>query len=183
MGEGLARKASQYFRLVSLYSFLLDLTLGVILYFTRDQLARIFTTQEELIPLIKEGYFVMILILLTHGFAMVQAGAARGLGQLNMATGMVFFAFYVVSLPCAYLFAFPMKMGMIGLWWGVVAGSVSEVVLYFFFLRFWCDWKRLAVEISQRMQGSRSHSPNISIRKGELYEPMLTHAHSGKSAN
>lgn len=89
-----------------------------------------------------------------------------------MATGMVFFAFYVVSLPCAYLFAFTLKMGMVGLWWGVVAGSVSEVILYFFFLRFMCDWRRLAVEISEKMR-SRHISPNVSFKRIDLMEPML----------
>jgi MATE family multidrug resistance protein len=147
----------------------------LVVYFCRDILARVFTSQEELIPLIKDAYTVDILILLAHGFAMIQAGAVRGLGKLSMATGMVFFAFYVVSLPGAYFFAFTMEMGMVGLWWGVVVGSISEVILYFFFLRFWCDWKNLAIEISQRMQNSRHISPNVSIKKYDLMEPLVDH--------
>jgi len=62
-----------------------------------------------------------------------------------MATFMVFFSFYIISLPCAYIFAFPWEMGMVGLWWGIVAGAISEVLLYSIFLRYYCDWRLLAI--------------------------------------
>ena len=108
MGEGDSKKASMYYKLTALYSFLLDLALGLIIILFREQLARVFTTQEELIPMIKEAYIVMVLILLLHGMAMVQAGAVRGLGMLHTATWIVFFAFYFISLPAAYVLAFPL---------------------------------------------------------------------------
>ena len=71
MGEGLSRKASEYYKLIALYSFLLNLFLGILIFFSRENLARIFTSSEELIPMIKDAYFVDILILLAHGFAMI----------------------------------------------------------------------------------------------------------------
>jgi MATE family multidrug resistance protein len=72
----------------------------------------------------------MAVVLMLHGLAMIQAGAVRGLGMLELATWMVLIAFYFVALPSAYLFAFPLDMGMLGLWWGVVAGSIAEIILY-----------------------------------------------------
>lgn len=86
--------------------------------------------------------------------------------MLHTATYVVFFAFYFVSLPCAYAFAFPMEWGMIGLWCGVVVGSLAEVILYFFFLRFFCNWKLIAIEVSEKMK--ERYSPEISFRKNEL---------------
>ena len=84
--------------------------------------------------MVAEAYTPLLLILVIHGIAMVQAGAVRGLGMLELGSYMVLFAFYIVSLPVAYLFAFVFKMGMKGLWWGVVVGTISEVILYFIFL-------------------------------------------------
>jgi Na+-driven multidrug efflux pump len=72
--------------------------------------------------------------------------------MLELGNWVAFFAFYVVSLPCAYIFTFTLKMGMVGLWWGIVAGSLAEVVLYFFFLRFIANWRRLAKKISTQMK-------------------------------
>lgn len=88
--------------------------------------------------------------------------------MLQTATYVVFFAFYFISLPAAYLFAFPMEWGMIGLWYGIVVGSIIEVILYFILLRFFCNWDKLAVEISERMK--MKLTPNISMLRGEDHE-------------
>ena len=99
-------------------------------------------------------------------------------------------AFYFVALPGAYLFAFPMGIGMVGLWWGVVVGAIVEVVLYFLILSFACDWPELALKISKDSK-MKQITPNSSfvkmspdaIRKwerGSLKEPFLE---KGKSDN
>ena len=71
MGEGDHRKASKYFKIVALFSTILDILLAITIYFCREGLSRIYTNQDELIPMIKDAYVVMIYILLLHGFAMV----------------------------------------------------------------------------------------------------------------
>jgi Na+-driven multidrug efflux pump len=53
MGEGDSHKANKFFRLTFLYSFILNATIGMFIIYFREGLARIFTNQEELIPLIK----------------------------------------------------------------------------------------------------------------------------------
>lgn len=113
------------------------------------------------------GYLVMTVILMLHGLAMVQAGAVRGLGMLELATWMVLIAFYFVALPAAYLFTFPLGMGMIGLWWGVVAGALAEISLYIVILTFYCNWEKLAISISQELKLNRStsYSPNVSMNR------------------
>jgi Na+-driven multidrug efflux pump len=68
--------------------------------------------------------------------------------MLEMATWVVFFAFYFVSLPLAYYLAFPYKMQVMGLWYGIVGGSISEVILYFLFLKFVCNLDKIAVKIA-----------------------------------
>ena len=152
MGEGNHKKANQYFKLVAAFNFILNLLIAIIVYFCRDLLARVYTSNEELIPLISDAYTIMLFILMLHGLAMVQAGAARGLGMIDLANWVVFFAFYVVSLPAAYLFTFTWGMGMLGLWWGITLGSASEIILYCIFLKFMCDWKKLAGDISRKMK-------------------------------
>ena len=72
--------------------------------------------------------------------------------MLEVATWLVFFAFYVVSLPLAYYFTFVLEWGMVGLWWGVVCASAIEVILYFFLLKYVCNWEKLALKISESMR-------------------------------
>ena len=64
--------------------------------------------------------------------------------MLELATWMVLFAFYFVALPAAYICTFKLNLGMVGLWWGVVAGGFAEIILYFLILHVVCDWTKLA---------------------------------------
>jgi multidrug resistance protein, MATE family len=144
MGKGDHLKGNTYFKLVALYNFILNAVVALFIYLNRDILARVYTSDLTLIPDVMNGYTVMTVVLMIHGLAMVQAGALRGLGMLELATLMVLFAFYGVALPAAYLFAFVYDMKMVGLWWGVVAGAVSEILLYLIIFQFFCNWEQLA---------------------------------------
>lgn len=104
--------------------------------------------------------------------------------MLQLATWMVLIAFYFVALPAAYFFTFSLMMGVVGLWWGVVAGSIAEIVLYVIILRFFCDWKALALTISAQLTITGHLSPNVSMSKlsrhssqkqwGGLEEPFIS---------
>ena len=107
MGEGDYRKGKLYFKLVALYNFFLNGVIAILVYNFREALSRVYTNDDLLIPLVMQGYTVMTFVLMLHGLAMVQAGAVRGLGMLELATWMVLIAFYLVALPGAYIFAFP----------------------------------------------------------------------------
>ena len=52
---------------------------------------------------------------------------------------------------------------MIGLWWGVVCGSIAEIVQYGYILGFWVNWKNIAREISMDLKMKWAHSPDVSI--------------------
>ncbi len=146
-----------------LYNFILNGIISLAIIANKEALASVYTSEESIIPLVTDGYVVMALILMIHGLAMVQAGAIRGLGMLHLATWIVLIAFYFVALPAAYLFTFTMRMGMVGLWWGVVAGSIAEVALYLAILYFHCDWKELSITISEQLKITGTLSPNISM--------------------
>lgn len=165
MGEGNHKKGRRYFYLVAVYNFVLDGLIALAIVSFSEGLAGVYTSEASIIPLVTDGYKVMAIVLMLHGLAMVQAGAVRGLGMLQLATWMVLFAFYFVALPAAYFFTFSLTMGVVGLWWGVVAGSIAEIVLYVIILRFYCDWDELAITISTQLRITGVFSPNASMSK------------------
>ena len=172
MGEGDYVKANHYFKLVALFNFFLGCAISFVVYRYREGLALVYTSAVELVPMIMEGYTVMLFVFMIHGVAMVQAGAVRGLGMLDLGTWVAFIAFYMVCLPFAYMFAFNLQMGMVGLWWGVVAGAVSEIFIYVIFLRWLCDWKHLAFQISENMK-NLSVSLRISFKLEDSVNEQL----------
>lgn len=56
-------------------------------------------------------------------------GALRGLKDTNLPLLISIISFWGVALPIGYLFATYFQLGGVGLWWGMVLGASSSVVL------------------------------------------------------
>lgn len=59
---------------------------------------------------------------IADGLQVVGAGLMRGMGRPQAGAIVNLIGFYAVGLPLAYLLAFPLGLGMIGIWWGMAAG-------------------------------------------------------------
>jgi len=56
------------------------------------------------------------------GLQVVGGGLMRGMGRPQAGAIVNLVGFYVIGLPLAWLLAFPAELGIIGIWWGLVAG-------------------------------------------------------------
>ncbi len=71
---------------------------------------------------------------LSDGIQVVSLGALRGLEDVRIPTLLTFLAYWVLALPAGYLLAFPLGMGVRGIWTGLLIGlTIAAIVL---FLRF-----------------------------------------------
>ncbi|MEM6262850.1 MAG: MATE family efflux transporter [Bacteroidota bacterium] len=75
------------------------------------------------------------------GIQAVGAGVLRGIQDVNVPTLITFVAYWLVLLPVGYLLAFPLEMGVVGIWWGYVIGLVVSSFLLTY--RFWRKTQRL----------------------------------------
>ncbi len=73
---------------------------------------------------------------LSDGIQVVALGALRGVSDINKPTMITLFAYWGLALPVSYLLAFPLKLDVTGIWYGLSAGlTVSAVLLTFRFYR------------------------------------------------
>jgi MATE family multidrug resistance protein len=56
------------------------------------------------------------------GLQVVGGGLMRGMGRPRAGAIVNLLGFYVLGLPLAWLLAFPVGLGIIGIWWGLAAG-------------------------------------------------------------
>lgn len=56
------------------------------------------------------------------GLQVVGGGLMRGMGRPKAGAIVNLIGFYVIGLPLGWLLGFPMGLGVIGVWWGLVAG-------------------------------------------------------------
>jgi MATE family multidrug resistance protein len=59
----------------------------------------------------------------------IAAGALRGLDDVHVPAWISFGAYWVVSIPLGYVLAYPLGMGVTGMWWGITLGLTITAVL------------------------------------------------------
>ena len=97
----------------------------------------VFTTSQEVIA---------ILVSMLPAFAAYQIGdlaqtvfanCLRAVEDVKSMMLSAFVAYIIVSIPCSYIFAFPLGMGAAGIWWGFPFGlSVAAILYYWRFTRY-----------------------------------------------
>ena len=60
----------------------------------------------------------------------------RGMGRPKAGAIVNLVGFYIVGLPLGWFLAFPMNLGVVGIWWGLAAGLGGvAIMLYIWVLR------------------------------------------------
>jgi multidrug resistance protein, MATE family len=76
--------------------------------------------------------FLMLagILQLTDCFRLITSGALRGLKDTKMSMYITTISLWLIAFPSSYLLAFVLKMGGVGIWWGLIVGlAVSAIVL------------------------------------------------------
>lgn len=92
-------------------------------------LARAFTPDPAVVALAAQLLVVAAIFQLFDGTQVVAAGALRGLTDVKVPTLITFIAYWVLSLPLAYLLAFRTALGPVGIWVGLASGLACAAVL------------------------------------------------------
>lgn len=94
-------------------------------------LARLMTNQENVIVAALPLMLVAAVFQLSDGIQAIGAGVLRGAGDTKYASVANVIGHWLVGLPVALLLGFRMKLGIVGLWWGLCAGLTVVAVLLF----------------------------------------------------
>ena len=95
------------------------------LWCVRGQVGTWFTDSAEVAALVP-GLFVPFLVYqFGDGLQICFANALRGIEDVKPMMVIAFVAYFVISLPAGYLFAFPLGLGLEGIWWAFPFGLTS----------------------------------------------------------
>jgi MATE family multidrug resistance protein len=105
-----------------------------------EAIARAIVDDPEVVAVAAGLFVVVALMQVGDGLQSTGLGALRGLGDIGFATGVSLATYWLLSLPLAYVLAFPLGMGATGIWAGFGAGlAVAAVALP---LRFFARTRR-----------------------------------------
>ncbi|CDW88276.1 na+-driven multidrug efflux pump [Stylonychia lemnae] len=132
------------------FSLLLALFMGGLLFVLRHQIAKLFSTNPEVVEITSQTFIVSAISVVFDFIYAIQQGSIRALTKFNHAVAGGIVAFYVFAWPLGTLLGIYFKLGLKGLWMGLITGE-AIVVLYFQYLLSWgFDWEKITQQCSDR---------------------------------
>lgn len=101
----------------------------LLLVLAREPVLRAYTTEEAVLALALPAILLLPPALLLDCAQGVLGGALRGGSDVRLPTLLYLLAFWGVQLPAAWLFAFPLGLGVAGLVLGILVGCAAATAL------------------------------------------------------
>ncbi|MDL2245629.1 MATE family efflux transporter [Parabacteroides sp. OttesenSCG-928-J18] len=127
------RSASAGFHII----MLMAVVVSIPLYLLRHQIGGWFTDSEPVAAMVASLVLPFIIYQFGDGLQITYANALRGIGDVKPMMLIAFIAYFIISLPLGYFFAFTLGWGAFGIWMAFPFGLTSAgIMLYLRFLKF-----------------------------------------------
>ncbi|MDL2255334.1 MATE family efflux transporter [Parabacteroides sp. OttesenSCG-928-K15] len=127
------RSASAGFHLIMLMAVLVSIPL----YLLRHHIGGWFTDSEPVAVMVASLIIPFMIYQFGDGLQITYANALRGIGDVKPMMLIAFIAYFIISLPLGYFFAFTLGWGAFGIWMAFPFGLTSAgVMLYLRFRKF-----------------------------------------------
>ena len=133
VGQNLGAKrpdmAMIYGKVCQRIALTLSTVMSFVFIFGRRGLIRMFTSEEEIITL--GSYLILILAVITFAqmSQFVLSGALRGAGDAKYVAVVALFTVGILRPGLAWVFAFPMGLGLLGVWFAFLADQIIRLIL------------------------------------------------------
>ncbi len=114
---------------------IIALVISVPVYLLRNQMGALFTDSAEVSAIVATCIIPLIAYQFGDGLQCNYANTLRGLAYVRPMMYIAFVAYFVVSLPLAYVFAFTLGGGLVGIWWSFFFGLTTAGVFYYLTFR------------------------------------------------
>lgn len=128
VGAKRARDAKHYSWLGVGAAVGLSLISSGILYFLREPIAHLYTSDPEVIALAVQFLIFAALFQVSDAVQAPVQGALRGYKDVNITFIMALISYWVIGLPSGYLFATYTELGAFGYWVGLIAGLTAGAI-------------------------------------------------------
>jgi MATE family multidrug resistance protein len=92
-------------------------------------IARLFSSDAEVTSISATLLLIAGMFQLADGIQVTAGGALRGLADVRVPMWLAYFFYWGVAIPVAYLLAFVLKAGAIGIWIGLALGLFTAATV------------------------------------------------------
>ncbi|XP_069916041.1 multidrug and toxin extrusion protein 1 isoform X2 [Oryctolagus cuniculus] len=134
LGAGNIEQAKKSSAVALLVTELIAVVFCVMLLSCKDLVGYIFTSDRDIIALVAQVTPIYAVSHLFESLAGTSGGILRGSGNQKFGAIVNAIGYYVVGLPIGIALMFAAKLGVIGLWLGIVVCAVSQAVCFLGFI-------------------------------------------------
>ncbi|CAN9501350.1 unnamed protein product [Ophioblennius macclurei] len=149
LGAGNTELAKVSARVSFIFAFVLSCVVGACLRGSKDVIGYIFTSEKDVVQRVADIMGLYCFNHICEAIAGVTGSIVRGAGKQLMGAAGVFVGFYVIGLPVGISLMFPVKMGVVGFWIGLLV-SVGIQAIFFIVYLYKLNWKKATVEALER---------------------------------
>ncbi len=104
-------------------------TFGIVFIIFRNILPSFYIDNPEVISFASTILIIAALFQVSDGVQAVGIGVLRGLTDVKGPTLITFIAYWLLALPIGYLLGFIFKLGIVGVWIGLLLGLTTSAIL------------------------------------------------------
>ena len=108
--------------------------LAVPIFLLRHHIGGWFTDSEAVSIMVAQSIIPFLIYQLGDGLQINFANSLRGIADVRPMLLYAFIAYFIISLPAGYIFAFVLNGGLVGIWMAFPLGLTSAGIMYY--LRF-----------------------------------------------
>lgn len=141
-----------------------------------------FTSDERVVSITSKLLLVTSPLQVFAAISSVSQGIFRGCGLQALGAKVNFVCYILLAVPVGLLLAFPLEMGLLGLWLGLNVGFIASGLFSTYWLALRADWAMLAYQALKRTTCAapgeacydeiRDPSPLAARDATNLHEPM-----------
>uniref|UniRef100_F7IIX3 Multidrug and toxin extrusion protein n=1 Tax=Callithrix jacchus TaxID=9483 RepID=F7IIX3_CALJA len=134
LGAGNMEQARKSSTVSLLITVLFAVGFSVLLLSCKDHVGYIFTTDRDIIHLVAQVVPIYAVSHLFEALACTSGGVLRGSGNQKVGAVVNAVGYYVVGLPVGIALMFATKLGVMGLWSGIIICTVFQAVCFLGFI-------------------------------------------------
>lgn len=166
-----SKKAALVATRASIYTAMcLGVANAVILFSFRDFFASLFTDDPLVLEIASKVLIVGAVYQINDFLSSTTGGVLRGQGRQKIAGYLNLVSYYVIALPSAVFFAFPLHLELMGLWMGMIIALVFVSVSQTYFVVA-SDWDAI---ITDCIAEGVSEDGGLNIEASALVPAMLS---------
>uniref|UniRef100_A0A671Y2U8 Multidrug and toxin extrusion protein n=1 Tax=Sparus aurata TaxID=8175 RepID=A0A671Y2U8_SPAAU len=148
LGAGNIEQATATGKVSIICAFAVSCFVGIILGSSKDVIGYIFTTETDIVQRVADAMIIIGFFQPADAMAAVTGGILRGAGKQRIGAICNLVGYYCIGIPIGLSLMFAAKMGIVGLWLGLLICVTLQST--FFIIVLWrLNWRTAAEEVSE----------------------------------